>query len=163
MKKENNCSRLTSIGKSSSHPNDATISFKDLSSTTDPTSRGFRHQPSRLRSGVPYMMGRGSWAGIISLGVIHIAIFHSLHESILSMVQLQPGGFWFSSSGSKLNARAPAILKATNQGEGNETCYIHARLQGCKSCLTTQFLPGSEVGQRNHVTKTICFCQAQFF
>ena len=31
MKNENNCSWLTSIGKSSSHPNVATISFEDLS------------------------------------------------------------------------------------------------------------------------------------
>ena len=33
------------------------------------------------------MMTRGPWAGIISLGVIHIAIFLSLHESILSMAE----------------------------------------------------------------------------
>ena len=35
---EKTCSQLTSIDKSSSHPSDATISFEDLSSTTDPGS-----------------------------------------------------------------------------------------------------------------------------
>ena len=35
MKQGKNCSRLTSIVKSSSHPNVATISFEDLSSTAE--------------------------------------------------------------------------------------------------------------------------------
>ena len=35
MKQRKNCSRLTSIDGSSSHPNVATISFEDLSSTTE--------------------------------------------------------------------------------------------------------------------------------
>ena len=38
LETEKNCSQLT-IGKSFSHPSDATISFEDLSPTTDPTSR----------------------------------------------------------------------------------------------------------------------------
>ena len=156
-KRNNKCSRLTvpsgpnTIGRSSSHPNVATISFEDLSSVSVGILAACCGELSSCplvliaRLGVPSLMGRGPRAGIISLSVIHIAIFISLHQSILSMVQLQAGGFWFSSSGSKLKARAPAILKATHQGEGNETCYIHARLQGCKSCLTTSILP--ELGQ----------------
>ena len=85
---EKNCSPLTRIGKAFSHPSDATISFEDLSSTTDPTSRwGSVISPGGLLWSVmvlppppiwgyqwlPSLIGRGPWAGIISLGVIHIA------------------------------------------------------------------------------------------
>ena len=69
--KEKNCSRLTSIGKSSSHPNVATISFEDLSagySSSSSTSSDCSKllpalvlPPPPVWCGVPiYVMGEGT-------------------------------------------------------------------------------------------------------
>jgi len=87
---------LTSVGKSSSHPNVATTSFEDLSAgCSSSSSKLLPVLPPSPVWGTIYdregTMGRDHIIG--PLGVIHIAILLSLHESILSMVRLQPGGF----------------------------------------------------------------------